>query len=260
MTKLEHYRIKEIRKNSKLENRVHQLFMTSISEEVNIFSFRKLFAKYDVMDLYIMKKNRKDIGIAYFMSCKHPQNKKDMYVRLGLGIIEEERGSSNFPKGLILRIMIKAKLSNMFRNVFMVGITMNPIVYSATCKYWKYTYPSPVLDTSKHISQVKDRIVNLFGMNEIEENVIGVPFNITEVAEVKKKFSNSISENMYINYFTNKISNKEYNKGLLSIVPIDFKNLAIVMVRKNKIDIERFITKTIEEKIKPILQDYRPAN
>ncbi len=260
MTKLEHYRVREIKENSTLEKRVHHLFMTAISEEVNINNFRKLFSKYDVMDVYIMKKKKKDIGIAYFMSCKHPRNRKDLYMRLGLGIIEEERGSFIFPKGLILKTMIKAKLKNLFRDVYMVGITMNPIVYSATCKYWKYSYPNPVLDTSEHISEVKNRIVNLFEMNEIEENVIGIPFNITEVAEVKKRFSDNGSDNIYINYFMRTISNNECNKGLLSIVPIDLPNLAIVSVRKTKTDIDRFRTKMIEEKIKPIWREYKPAS
>ncbi len=259
MTKLEHHKIVEIKENSQFETRFYNLFIASISDQVPLTDFRNLFSKYEKMDVYIMKKKGKDIGMAYFMFCPNPQNKKDLYIRLGLGIIEEERGSSYFPKGLIMKTMIKAKLQNVFKNVFMVGITMNPIVYSATCKYWKYSYPSPILEYSDDMLGVKNRILDMFHMNQVVDDVIGVPFTITEVEKVKKHISVVESTNKYIKYFTSKISADECDKGMLSIVPIDFINLIIVVKRKTKIDITRFTSRIFEQKIKPILKEYSPV-
>ncbi len=259
MTKLEHHFVVEIKENSSFEHRLYNLFKASISDQVPITQFRKLFSKYQKMDVYIMKKNDKDIGMAYFMYCKNPKYKEDIYIRIGLGIIEEERASSYFPKSLIMSSMIKAKLKYPFKNIFLVGITMNPIVYSATCKYWKYTYPNPILVDSEHINEVKNRIVTLFNMNEIENDVIGVPFKITEVEEVKKKFEENRSDNVFINYFTSKIAADECNRGLLSIIPINPLNLAIVIVRKTKMDVMRSLYMFMYEKVMPMLEQYRPA-
>ncbi|GAA4274796.1 hypothetical protein U6A24_21460 [Aquimarina gracilis] len=259
MTKFEHHRVREIKENSSFENRLYHLFVASISDQVPITQFRKLFSKYQKMDVHIMTKNGKDIGMAYFMYCKNPNCKKDIYIRIGLGIIEEERASSYFPKSLIMSSMIKAKLKNPLKNVFLVGITMNPIVYSATCKYWKYTYPNPLLVESTHINNVKNRIITLFNMNEVENDVIGVPFKITEVEEVKKKFEENRSENVFINYFTSKIAAEECNKGLLSIIPISFRNLVIVVIRKTKMDVMRSLYMFMYEKVMPMLEEYRPA-
>ncbi len=259
MTKLEHHRIVEIKENSPFENRFYELFKTSISDQVPLSDFRKLFSKYTKMDAYIMKNNDKDIGLAYFMTCRNPENTKDVYIRLGFGIIEEERERSYFPKGLIMKTMIMAKLQNLFRNVYMVGITMNPIVYSATCKYWKYSYPSPLLPFSKSIEAVKTRIINRFNLNEESSDVISVPFNITEIAEIKNKLSINGSDNPYIQFFNSKIAETSYNQGLLSIVPIDFKNLGIVVIRKTKMDVMRSIYTFFDEKVMPALREYKPA-
>ncbi len=259
MTKLERHRIKEIEKDSLLEDRFYTLFRSSISDQVSLDDFRKLFSKCSKMDLYFMKKNNLDIGVAYFMYCKNPENRKDIYMRLGFGIIKEERMSSYFPKGLIMKTMIRAKLLNIWKNVYMVGITMNPIVYSATCKYWKYSYPSPEMENTEAITAVKRRIIERFHLNEVSTDVIGVPFTITEVEEIKQKPEILNSENVFIKYFNAKIKHNESNKGLLSIVPIDFKNLAIVFIRKTKMDVMRSLYLTLEQKILPALKEYSPA-
>ncbi|AXT59387.1 hypothetical protein D1816_03150 [Aquimarina sp. AD10] len=259
MTKVEHHKVKEIKENSLFEKRMYNLFSASISDQVSLPDFRKLFSKYEKMDAYIMKKNGQDIGMSYFMLCKNPNRKKDIYVRLGLGIIEEERGRAHFPKKIILKTMLKTKFQNLFKDVFMVGITMNPIVYSATCKYWKYSYPSPVLEKSAPIKQAKNRILSRFHMNEVANDVIGVPFRITEVEKVKKQLSVVQSTNPYIKFFNSKIGSDECDKGLLSIVPIDTANLCIAAKRKTKADIKKFYDKVFEEKLKPMLKEYSAA-
>ncbi len=259
MPKLEHHRIFEIQEDSAFECRLHNLFKATISDEVSLPHFRKLFSKYENMDMYIMKKDGKDIGMSYFMFCKNPQNKKDLFIRIGIGIIKEERSASHFPKSLILKTMLKAKCKYPFKNVCMVGITMNPIVYLATCKYWKYTYPNPVLDRSDEELALKNRIVDLFHLNEVENDVIGIPFSMPGIEDAKKKFSDTESDNAYIKYFASKVNTLETNKGLLTIIPITLNNLSILVIRKKKTDVMRSIYNVLDQKIMPIFEDYIPA-
>jgi len=259
MNNLEHFQVTEVEKNSLFEKRVYDIFITSISSQVSIEHFRKLFSKYVKMDLYIMKKDDKDIGMAYFMTCNNPENKKDIYIRLGLGIVEEERGNSNFPKMLIFKSMIRLKLKNLFKNVYMVAITMNPIAYSATCKYWKFTYPSPILEESDAIVEVKKRIVNRFGLKEVDKDVIRFPFVVTEIEKVKKKFSEEESGNTYINYFGSKIAAEDCDKGLLNIVPINFANVWVAATRKYKLDAARSLYRILDERVMPALSEYSPS-
>ncbi len=259
MTKLEHHKVVKIEENSLFEKRLYDLFKATISDEVSIPHFRKLFSKFESMDMHIMTKKGKDIGMSYFMYCKNPQYRKDLYIRLGIGIIKEERGGAFFPKTLILSTMLKAKMKYMFKNIYMVAITMNPIVYVATCKYWKYTYPNPNFENPKSIKDLKNRTKSLFNFNEIEEDIIGIPFSMPDIEDAKKKFSDTESENEFIKYFATKVSAEETNKGLLTFIPVDFVNLSIVAFRKTRTDVMRFLNKILEENGIPIFKDYSPA-
>jgi len=223
MAQLEYHFVKKIIEGSVFEMRLFQLFKDSISSEIPLSNFRKLFSKYDKMDLYIMKKNEKDIGMAYFMSCRNPNKKRDVYMRLGLGIIEKERSSSNFPKTLIMKVLIGFRLRNPWKKIYMVAIIMNPIIYSATCRYWKYSYPSPILEKPNSIN----------ALNE--------------------------SNNTYIQYFVSKIGAEECDMGLLSIVPISFKNIGIGIIRKYKMDFMRLLFHIMDKRVMPTLREYRPA-
>ncbi|MEW7292989.1 hypothetical protein [Aquimarina sp. 2304DJ70-9] len=258
MTKFEYHKIVKIEENSPLENRLYNLFKAAISDEVSIAHFRKLFTKYDSMDMHIMMKNGKDIGMSYFMYCKNPEYKKDLYIRLGIGIIKEERGGSFFPKSLILKTMLKARLKYLFTNIYMVAITMNPIVYVATCKYWKYTYPNPIINTPQNILELKNRTLDHFMMNEIEEDIIGIPFSMPGIEDAKKKFADTESDNAFIKYFATRVNAEETDRGLLTFIPVDFINLFIVVFRKTRTDVMRFINKILEENGIPIFEEYSP--
>lgn len=256
MTKLEHYRISQIQANSLFETRIYNLFKAAISDEIGLEQFRKLFTKCDKIDLHIMKRNEHDIGLAYFMSFKNPKHRKDIFLRLGIGIVKEERGKSNFPKILILRMMIKTKLQNLFKNVYMVAITMNPIVYSATCKYWKYTYPNPDRVTTDEILAVKERVVEFFRLEEIVQDVIEFPFSLNSISDTKRKFSNQQNANSYIRYFMSKINGNEYDKGLLNIVPITSTNLRIGIFRKTKNDTKKLLHQLLASTRSAIIKEY----
>ncbi len=259
MAQLEYHFVKKIIEGSVFEMRLFQLFKDSISSEIPLSNFRKLFSKYDKMDLYIMKKNEKDIGMAYFMSCRNPNKKRDVYMRLGLGIIEKERSSSNFPKTLIMKVLIGFRLRNPWKKIYMVAIIMNPIIYSATCRYWKYSYPSPILEKPNSINALKTRIIKMFDLNEVRKDVVSFPFIVTEIQKVKKKFSSNESNNTYIQYFVSKIGAEECDMGLLSIVPISFKNIGIGIIRKYKMDFMRLLFHIMDKRVMPTLREYRPA-
>ncbi len=259
MIKFEYHKIVTIEENSLLENRLYNLFKATISNQVSISHFRKLFSQYDSMDMHIMIKNGKDIGMSYFMFCKNSEYKKDLYIRLGIGIIKEERGGSFFPKSIILKTMLKARLTYCFKHIYMVAITMNPIVYLATCKYWKYTYPNPDIETPRSIFDLKSRAMHLFNLNEIEDDIIGIPFSMPEIEDAKKKFSDVESDNNFIKYFATKVNIEQTDRGLLTIIPVDYKNLVIVVFRKTRTDIMRFLFKIMNEKVMPVLESYSPV-
>ncbi len=255
MAGLEHHRIHEIRENSSFENRLFTLFKNAISDEVSLTDFRKMFSKLEKMDVYIMKKNNKDIGLAYFMYCQDPNIKKNLYVRPGIGVIGEERGSY-FPKSIIMNTMIKTKLKNMSKKVYMVSVTMNPIVYVAACKYWRYVYPKPTRRSSDSVIHAKNKIIDLFHLNEVKKDVIEISFSLPEIEETKKKFSNSNTNNAYVKYFMDRIKDEECNRGVLTVIPINFINLIAVVRRKVKADIIKFLNKAFDQKIK---RKYSPA-
>ncbi len=258
MTKFEHHYVVEIKKNSPFENRLYNLFKASISNEVSLVNFRKMFSKLEKMDIYIMKRNEKDIGLAYFMYCQDPTNTRNIYVRPGIGVVGDERGSY-FPKSIIMNTMIRTKLKNLSKKVYMVSVTMNPIVYVAACKYWRYVYPKPTRKSSKKLVHAKNKIIDLFNLNEVKKDVIEISFSLPEIEETKKKFFDSSQNNAYVKYFAERISHEECNRGVLTVIPINFINLIAVVRRKLKNDIQKLWNKVLEEKIIPILKDYIPA-
>ncbi|GAA4277429.1 hypothetical protein [Aquimarina mytili] len=249
MTKLEHHKVVKIEENSSFENRLFTLFKNAISDEVSLTDFRKMFSKLEKMDVYIMKKNGKDIGLAYFMYCQDPNIPKNLYVRPGIGVIGEERGSY-FPKSIIMNTMIKTKLKNLSKKVYMVSVTMNPIVYVAACKYWRYVYPKPTRRSSDSVINAKNKIIDLFHLNEVKKDVIEISFSLPEIEETKKKFSHSNKNNAYVKYFVDRIKDEECNRGVLTIIPINFINLIAVVRRKTNDDIKKLIHKVLDQKIK----------
>jgi len=245
MTTLEHYLVSEIHEDSIFENRLFNLFKNTISNEVSLSDFRKMFSQLEEMDVYIMKKNKRDIGLAYFMYCQDPNIRKNLYVRPGIGVIGEERGSY-FPKSIIMNTMIKTKLKNLFKRVYMVSVTMNPIVYVAACKYWRYVYPKPTRKTSESLVNTKDMIIDLFQLNEVKKDVIEISFSLPEIEETKKKFSDSNKKNAYVRYFVDRINAEECNRGVLTIIPINFINIVAVVRRKTNSDIKKAIHKMLD--------------
>lgn len=255
MTTLEHYLISEIHEDSIFENRLFNLFKNAISNEVSLSDFRKMFSQLEKMDVYIMKKNKRDIGLAYFMYCQDPNIKKNLYVRPGIGVIGEERGSY-FPKSIIMNTMIRTKLKNLFKRVYMVSVTMNPIVYVAACKYWRYVYPKPTRKTSENLINTKDKIIDLFHLNEVKKDVIEISFSLPEIEETKKKFSDSKKKNAYVKYFVDRIKDEECNRGMLTIIPINFINMIAVVRRKANADLKKMLHRVMEQNIKG---GYSPA-
>ncbi len=258
MTKLEHYPVLRIQENSPFETRLYNLFRASISNEVTLSSFRKMFSGLESMDVYIMKKRDLDIGLAYFMYCQDPNNKKNLYVRPGIGVIGQERGSY-FPKSIIMNTMIRTKLKNLSKKVYMVSVTMNPIVFVAACKYWRYVYPKPTCKMNQKMIRTKNRVINLFHLNEVKKDVIEISFSLPEIQETKKNFSCTSSANSYVKYFSERIKDEECNRGMLTIIPISFINLIAVVRRKLKNDIVKFSNRIVEEKLIPLFGEYNPV-
>ncbi|MBQ4819075.1 hypothetical protein [Aquimarina sp. MMG016] len=260
MTKVEHHLIREIRENSSFETRLYNLFKAAISDQVSITNFRKMFLKLEKMDIYIMKKDAKDIGLAYFMYCNDPENKKNIYVRPGIGVIKEARDNgAYFPKSIIMNTMIKTKFRNLSKKVFMVSVTMNPIVYVAACKYWRYVYPKPTRRSGKSLIDTKNKIIDLFHMNEVKKDVIEISFSLPEIEETKREFSDVKNDNIYANFFSSKIKNEECNRGMLTVIPINAINLIAVVRRKTKDDIKKSFNRIVEEKLVPLFKRYSPA-
>ncbi|EAY27204.1 hypothetical protein [Microscilla marina] len=211
--------------DSSLEQRIYRLFSLTADERFNLHYFRKTYEGCDQIDILLIKNEQgEDIGFGSY-SYRKIKGKKNLYVaRPAMGIDKSKRGSS-FPTGLYSKLLIEFKLKHFLSEVILLGITLNPLVYSGGCRYWKKLYPRPNLRYNSHMQGIRQLVIDTYNLNMISENIVSLPYAPRLTEEDVARFDKAAKTNEYIQEFMRLNPHYLNSEGLLTLIPVNLSNL-----------------------------------
>jgi hypothetical protein len=218
------FKITELKADSTLEKRLYSLFRKSISYDVSISDFRDLFKKIDEMHLIFFRRNEEDVGFLYYT--KHEVSSTTTIIRPAAGTLPNLRIKS-FNSGNFALLIIWEKLRNPHKNIYILSKNINPIAYAALCKYWHDTYPSPTREPTPKILKTFEECVEYFELTYVGDYVVEIPFSFIII---DRDFEKMRKSNVYVEYYFSRIHDRLWNKGVLTLTPVSFRNFKNILV------------------------------
>lgn len=220
---------------SELESRIYRLFALTADDGFNKEYFRKTYDDCDQIDVLLIKNEAgEDIGFGSY-SYRKIEGAKNLYIaRPAMGIDKSRRGSK-FPTALYSKMIIDFKMKHFRSEVILLGITLNPIVYSGGCAYWKKLYPRPNLRYNSHMQKVRELVIDTYKLNMIRENIVSLPYAPRLLKEDIERFDKAAETNEYVKEYMRLNPNYLNREGLLTLIPVNMSNIwngMLKMIRK----------------------------
>ncbi|MBJ7539605.1 hypothetical protein [Marinomonas transparens] len=236
----EHIKIQKLIVNSNLEKRLLKVLRLTFSENISLDYFRAMFKNCNYLDITFLSQNNVDVGFMYFTTFEI--SRKIHIIRPAVGIIQKHRikGLKPFKMSLAKSIFMY-QLRNPTKQVYIVSINVNPLMYSGLCAYWSQTYPSPELSISDKYASAIEAINQYFDFKMNSQYIVKLPFSClidkkdTQRMNRNNKFIRFFFVQMFGSDAEPTLSDMHWDKGLLSLTPVSLKNLINILLRQWKI-------------------------
>lgn len=231
---LEELKLKSIPLNSPLEKRLFNIFNATVKEELRPSDLQNRYQGLTEVNLFFLKHRGRDIGFAMISFYKIKKNNRVVYVaRPAMGILNSSRGA-RFPMKSYIKAFINFKMRHPFQEVCMFTCPVNPIPYAASSKYWVDSFPKHNRAYPNSVKATKEATLDFFGIQEIKENVIQLPFGPLLDEQDINRFYERKASNLHVAYFLEQNPNFLKNESLILMIPVSFKNIAHIFALQFK--------------------------
>ncbi|BFM48749.1 hypothetical protein [Marinomonas sp. THO17] len=225
--------------NSPLEKRVFSLMKKTISDNISLEGFRALIANSQQIEIIFCLEDNQEIG---FMYCGTYQlNNKLIIIRSMLGMLTQYRKDSLKKAKLVLtKSMFSIKMKHLNKQVCLVSVIINPLVYAGLCSYWRQTYPSPNVSMTKKYQTILESCSDYFNWKMNKDYVVKIPFSIF----IEEKDIQRINQhNPYMIYFFSRVFSTNWDEGIVTVTPVNLMNLFSLTFRSIKKGIQGLVGK-----------------
>lgn len=225
--------------NSPLEKRVFSLMKKTISDNMSLENFRTLTKNSQEIEIIFCLEENQDIG---FMYCGTYQLDSNLIIiRSMLGMLTQYRKDSlKKAKFVLTKSMFSIKMKYLSKQVYIVSININPLVYAALCSYWRQTYPSPNVPMPYKYQTILETCSEHFNWKMNKDYVIKKNFSLLiEQDDIQRIDQN----NPYMIYFFSRVLSKNWDEGILTVTPVNLMNLFSLIFRSIKKGIQGLVGK-----------------